>query len=212
MQAESLPERNWYAIKVFFNKVFRMEDILSDKDLETYLPVQKIQLKGREHMLAARRLAQVDDYHRRDARYIQEGPVIYERRPLVTSLIFVKASSEEILQVSISLRDEQIMGRSLGFVYKTADWKEFASIPQKQMESFRLVVESGQSGLDFYSADAFELKEGDKVKVLEGPLAGAEGYIKRIKKNRRLLVCIEGVIAVATSYIPEKYLERIGTE
>ena len=212
MQAESLPERNWYAIKVFYNKVFRMEDILSDKDLETYLPVQKIQLKGREHMLAARRLAQVDDYHRRDARYIQEGPVIYERRPLVTSLIFVKASSEEILQVSIRLRDEQIMDRSLGFVYKTADWKEFASIPQKQMESFRLVVESGQSGLEFYSADAFELKEGDKVKVLEGPLAGAEGYIKRIKKNRRLLVCIEGVIAVATSYIPEKYLERIGTE
>ena len=212
MQAENLPDRSWYAVKVFFNKVFRMEDILSDKGLETYLPVQKVQLKGQAHMVAARRLAQTDEYHRGDARYIQEGPVIYERRPLVTSLIFVKASPEEILQVSDRLRDEQIMGRSLGFVYKTADWKEYAAIPDKQMETFRLVVESGQSGLEFYSADEFVLKEGDKVKVLEGPLAGAEGYIKRIRKNRRLLVCIEGVIAVATSYIPEKYLERIGTK
>ena len=212
MQAENLPDRRWYAVKVFFNKVFRMEDILSDMGLETYLPVEKVQLKGQAHMVAARRLARADEYHRGDARYIQEGPVIYERRPLVTSLIFVKASPEEILQVSGRLRDEQIMGRSLGFVYKTADWKEYAAIPDKQMETFRLVVESGQSGLEFYSADEFVLKEGDKVKVLEGPLAGAEGYIKRIRKNRRLLVCIEGVIAVATSYIPEKYLERIGTK
>ena len=146
------------------------------------------------------------------ARYIQEGPVIYERRPLVTALIFVKASPKEIVQVADRLKDEQVMGRALGFVYKTADWKAFATIPQKQMDAFRLVVESGQSGLEFYSADEFELKEGDKVKVLEGPLAGTEGYIKRIRKNRRLLVCIEGVIAVATSYIPEKYLERIETE
>lgn len=212
MQAESLQDRKWYAVKVFYNKVFRMEDILSDKGLETYLPVQKVQLKGQAHMLAARKLAQVDDYHRGDARYIQEGPVIYERRPLITSLIFLKASQGEIKQVSARLRDEQIMGRALGFVYKTADWKEFASIPDRQMESFRLVVESGQSGLEFFSADEFALKRGDKVKVLEGPFAGAEGYIKRIKKNRRLLVCIEGVIAVATSYIPEKYLERIETQ
>lgn len=212
MQAESLQDRRWYAVKVFYNKVFRMEDILSDRNIETYLPVQKVQLKGQAHLLAARKLARTDDYHRGDARYIQEGPVIYERRPLITSLIFLKASPEEIVQVSARLKDEQIMGHALGFVYKTADWKEYASIPDRQMESFRLVVESGQSGLEFYSADEFVLREGDKVKVLDGPFAGAEGYIKRIRKNRRLLVCIEGVIAVATSYIPEKYLERLSAE
>lgn len=212
MQAESLQDRRWYAVKVFYNKVFRMEDILSDRNIETYLPVQKVQLKGQAHLLAARKLARTDEYHRGDARYIQEGPVIYERRPLITSLIFLKASPEEIVQVSARLKDEQIMGRALGFVYKTADWKGYASIPDRQMESFRLVVESGQSGLEFYSADEFVLREGDKVKVLDGPFAGAEGYIKRIRKNRRLLVCIEGVIAVATSYIPEKYLERLSAE
>lgn len=212
MQAESLQDRRWYAVKVFYNKVFRMEDILSDRNIETYLPVQKVQLKGQAHLLAARKLARTDEYHRGDARYIQEGPVIYERRPLITSLIFLKASPEEIVQVSARLKDEQIMGRALGFVYKTADWKGYASIPDRQMESFRLVVESGQSGLEFYSADEFVLREGDRVKVLDGPFAGAEGYIKRIRKNRRLLVCIEGVIAVATSYIPEKYLERLSAE
>jgi ribosomal protein L24 len=45
--------------------------------------------------------------------------------------------------------------------------------------------------------------------VIDGPLKGAEGYIKRIKKDRRLLVCVEGVIAVATSYLPERMVEKI---
>lgn len=40
------------------------------------------------------------------------------------------------------------------------------------------------------------------MRVTEGPFKGAEGYIKRIKGNRRLIVSIEGVVAVATTYIP----------
>ena len=33
--------------------------------------------------------------------------------------------------------------------------------------------------------------------------------MRRIKKNKRLLVCIEGVIAVATTYLPPSMLEKI---
>ena len=43
----------------------------------------------------------------------------------------------------------------------------------------------------------------------EGPLQGVEGYIKRIKKDRRLLVAIEGFVAVATAFISPKYLEKV---
>ena len=35
---------HWYAVKVFFNKVFKMEDILCDMGLDTYLAVRKVQL------------------------------------------------------------------------------------------------------------------------------------------------------------------------
>ena len=50
------------------------------------------------------------------------------------------------------------------------------------------------------------------MRVTGGPLKGAEGYIKRIRKDQRLLVCVEGVIAVATSYIPNELLEKITEE
>ena len=83
-------------------------------------------------------------------------------------------------------------------------------IPDKQMAMFQLVCSSGAEGLDFFADDDLtRYKAGDKVRVLEGPLKGAEGYIKRIRKDRRLLVSIEGFIAVATSFIPPQFLEKV---
>ena len=202
-------DKKWYAIKVFFNKVFRMEDILSDMGLETYLPVQKERLKGPDYLKVAKMLALVDANHRKDSRYIQDGAIIYERKPLVASLIFLRADDEEILTVDARLKDEMILGRLLGFIYKTADFKKWATIPDKQMESFRVLTENGGDGLTFFTSNLVKLAQGDKVRVIDGPMKGAEGYIKRIKKDRRLLVCVEGVIAVASSYIPDRMLAKI---
>ena len=202
-------DKKWYAIKVFFNKVFRMEDILSDMNLETYLPVQKERLKGQEYLKVSKMLALVDDNHRKDSRYIQDGAFIYERKPLVASLIFVRADDAGIRDVDTRIKEEMILGRMLGFIYKSAYFKKWAIIPDKQMDSFRVLTENGGDGLTFFTANLVKLAQGDKVRVIDGPLKGAEGYIKRIKKDRRLLVCVEGVIAVATSYIPDRMLEKI---
>ena len=193
---------NWYALKVFYNKVFEIEALLTDMDLETYIPVRQVQLKGEDHMRAARRLATPDD-RRRDNQFVQAGPVIFKRVPVVSSLLFVRAPKERLPEV-----DTCVDGR--GFVYKTADRKTEAIIPDKQMAMFQMVCSSGAEGLEFFADDDLtRYKAGDKVRVLEGPLKGAEGYIKRIRKDRRLLVSIEGFIAVATSFIPPQFLEKI---
>ena len=193
---------NWYALKVFYNKVFEIEALLGDMGLETYIPVRQVQLKGEEHLRVARRLATPDD-HRRDNQFVQAGPVIFKRVPIVSSLLFVCAPKDRLPEISACVE-----GR--GFVYKMADRKTDAVIPDKQMAMFRMVCSSGADGLEFFSDDDMtRYKTGDRVRVLEGPLKGAEGYIKRIRKDRRLLVSIEGFIAVATSYIPPQFLEVV---
>lgn len=53
------------------------------------------------------------------------------------------------------------------------------------------------------------LKKGDKVRVLGGIFEGAEGTLKRIKGDRRVVVSIPGVIAVATANIHASLLEKI---
>ena len=193
---------NWYALKVFYGKVFEIEAVLADMDLETYIPVRKDLLKGEEHMRALRRLATPDD-RRRDNRFIQAGPLIYKRVPVVSSLLFVRAPKDRLPEIDACVKEK-------GFVYKAADRKTVAVIPDKQMAMFQLVCSSGAEGLEFFADDDMtRYRTGDKVRVLEGPLKGAEGYIKRIRKDRRLLVAIEGFIAVATSFIPPQFLEKV---
>ncbi|MBR1707159.1 MAG: UpxY family transcription antiterminator [Bacteroidales bacterium] len=193
---------HWYALKIFYNKVFEFEDLLGGMGFETYLPVQRVQLRGEEHLRVARRLAILDD-GRADNQYIQAGPVIFKRQPVVTSLLFARADQEGIQTIRKALEGK-------GFVYMTPDWKQPAVIPEKQMAMFRMVTSSGVEGLEFFSdEDMTRYKKGDKVRVTEGPLKGTEGYIRRIRKDRRLLVAIEGFIAVATSYIPPQFLEKV---
>ena len=199
MEQEQL---NWYAMKVFFNKVFEIEALLEDRAVESYIPVRTEQLKGEEHLRIARRLATPDD-RRRDNQFLQAGPIIYKRIPVVNSLLFFRTLAERVAEM-----EALITGR--GFVYKMADRERPAVIPDKQMAMFRIVCSSGAEGLEFFSdEDLTRYKQGDKVRVLEGPLKGAEGYIKRIRKDRRLLVSIEGFIAVATSFIPPQFLEKV---
>ena len=193
---------NWYALKVFYGKVFDIEAKLADMDLETYIPVRKDLLKGEEHLRALRRLATPDD-RRRDNQFVQAGPLIYKRVPIVTSLLFVRAPKERVKEIEDTVKDK-------GFIYRTADRKGEAVIPDKQMAMFQLVCSSGAEGLEFFADDDMtRYRTGDRVRVLEGPLQGAEGYIKRIRKDRRLLVAIEGFIAVATSFIPPQFLEKV---
>ncbi|MBR2746777.1 MAG: transcriptional regulator, partial [Bacteroidales bacterium] len=122
---------------------------------------------------------------------------------IVSSLLFVRAPQDRLKEIEGCIKEK-------GFIYKTADREDFAVIPDKQMAMFQLVCSSGAEGLDFFADDDLtRYKAGDKVRVLEGPLKGAEGYIKRIRKDRRLLVSIEGFIAVATSFIPPQFLEKV---
>lgn len=200
-------QRNWYAIKVFFNRVFEMEALLKTvPDTETFLPVDRVQLKGQAHSLARKRIAEEKPEARK---YIQEGPYIYERVPMITSLLFVHTPPERLPEIENCLLKDNLLDKC-GFIYKSADRKAYAVIPEKQMTSFRLVTSKGSTGLEFFSADDLSrFREGALVRVKDGPFQGAEGYIKRFRRERRLLVGVEGIVAVATSFIPPELLEIV---
>ena len=153
-------KRNWYAMKVFFNKVFEMEALLGDRDVESYVPVRKEQLKGEEHLRIARRLATPDD-RRRDNQFIQAGPIIFKRIPVVNSLLFFRTSAERVPEM-----EALVNGR--GFVYKMTDRERPSVIPDRQMAMFRMVCSSGVDGLEFFADDDLtRYRQGDKVRVTD---------------------------------------------
>ena len=54
-----------------------------------------------------------------------------------------------------------------------------------------------------------KLREGQMVKVKDGPLKGVIGRVVRIRKSRRILVELPGMLAVASTYVPGEMLEII---
>ena len=81
-------------------------------------------------------------------------------------------------------------------------------VPQKQMEDFMAVCRSeGATYLD----TEIDLRKGDRVRIVGGPLKGVEGvYTKTSGRNeRRVVVRIEGVAAVATIAFSASEVEKL---
>lgn len=121
---------------------------------------------------------------------------------IIPSLIFIKCSGEYIAQF------EQSNFQRI-WVYRDLFSSKPSPISDKEMELFIFVCTSGQHGLTYLGEDKPKYHQGDLVRVTEGPLKGAEGYIKRIKKDRRLIVTVKGIAAVATTYIHPSHLEKV---
>ena len=121
---------------------------------------------------------------------------------VIGNLLFVRCHEEEVERFAADHWQQ-------AWLYRTLDRRHPAAIADREMEVFRFVVTAGREGLTLLGDDRPEYHEGDLVRVTGGPFKGAEGHIKRIKRDRRLVVSIRGVVAVATTYIHPSLLEKV---
>ena len=95
----------------------------------------------------------------------------------------------------------------LNVVYlKDIEGRHSLIVPYKQMEDFRFLWDFSTNGIEVLNKN---LKRGDRVRVIKGPLQGLEGELVRLKGHKRVIIRLEGVASIATSYIPSSFLERI---
>jgi len=118
----------------------------------------------------------------------------------VGSLVFVRACAEYV-----GLFEQANFSRLR--IYRDPLTHAPAPIPDREMEIFIFVCTAGRHGLTYLGEDKAKYHQGDRVRVTDGPFKGAEGHIVRIKKDRRLVVTIRGVAAVATTFIHPQFLE-----
>ena len=131
----------------------------------------------------------------------RQGIELY-RQDVIPSYVFLHCTKEQMAALRQALWEQ-------AFVYCTPDRKEAAPISEKEMSAFMLVTSMGANGLEYLGDDKAEYHTGDLVRVTAGPFEGAVGHIKRIKRDRKLIVSINGVAAVAVAHIPSQLLEKV---
>ncbi len=169
--------KSWFAIKVFYNKVLKLQARLNEQNIESYIPMKSVE-------------------------QIVGGHKIRRRKPAISSLMFVQCTENEASELQALLRGEALL-------YTNRGEKSPAPIPDDQMRTFISVTSIDDIGMEYLGDITEGWTTGERVRVIDGIFKGAEGYIKRIKGNHRLIVAIEGIVAVATSYIPSCYLEKV---
>lgn len=130
---------------------------------------------------------------------------IKEKIPAIHNLIFVYLSRERLqeLKDTTTLPIRYIMDR---------ETKLPIVIPERQMKSFIAVSGTLEEQLIYLEPDLSKLKKGDLVRITGGLFEGAEGYFLRMKGDRRVVVCLQGLTAVATTFVHPSLVEKIGND
>ena len=124
--------------------------------------------------------------------------------PAVGGLVFALATREDLDSYIRSFGD----ARPVNYYWdRTANAP--LTVPSKAMEDFIAVASSLEEDLIYLTEISDKLREGQEVIVKEGPFKGVEGKIVRIRKSRRVMVELPGMLAVASTYVSPAELEII---
>ncbi len=176
----------WYPMRVTYGREEKIKDALDALEVRNFLPMQR--LRG----------------------WVDEDGVPHQNIvPAIRNLIFVNASQQRITELKMYNKDCQPL-RYMTNPFPHDDNDYLLTVPDRQMENFIKVATVQDDRLLYLDPNAdFLRKPGQKVRITDGEFKDAEGVIKRIKNNKRVVVEIQGVAALAITFVPSIWLQSI---
>ena len=137
--------------------------------------------------------------YRREERH---GVMVKRLVPSVHNLIFIHLTPSEMKEYKMSteLPIRYIMNR---------ETHKPITVPTREMESFMKVAGTYDEKLIFLNPNPGDFSLGERVRIIGGMFAGAEGVFVRFKGDRRVVINIEGLVAVATTFVHPSMIEKI---
>ncbi|MDD2961599.1 MAG: UpxY family transcription antiterminator [Muribaculaceae bacterium] len=122
--------------------------------------------------------------------------------PAINNLIFIRSSREDMIEFKIHtpLPIRYIMDR---------ETRRPIIISDNQMKNFIAVAGNYNEQIIYLDCDTATMKKGERVRITGGIFEGTIGEFVRVKGDRRVVVTIPGIAAVATTFIHPSLIERI---
>lgn len=117
-------------------------------------------------------------------------------KPLISSYLFVKTKRKRF----------PLIFQTLGVVKFITFEGQPASIPQKQIDNLRLLINSDAE----IEISLEKFAPGDNVEVVTGSLAGLTGELIKIGRRNRVVVRIDRLDQNLILKIPKAFLKKIG--
>lgn len=176
-------EKQWFVLRVTYQRELIAKEKFQAIGIESFVPMQKIRSVDKRGKLVWKSIAALHNY------------------------IFVHSTREKI----DCIKQEYIPWLRYVISPNRESGSRIMTVPAKQMESFIAIAGNEEERILYLNPDELNLTNGDRVRIIDGPFKGAEGILIKIehKREKRVVVKIDGVAAVATTSIPQTLIEKI---
>lgn len=169
----------WFALRVSYNRETKLQKYIEELGHETFIPMITKETE-------------------------RKGIVKKELKPAISNLLFVNILPNEMETIR---RDPKVE-------YPVRYIRDYATqgptiVPDRQMQDFMRISKLNNPECIYLNNDDIKLKKGARVRVLSGIFKGVEGKFIRIKRDRKVVVNIPGLMAIATTFVPPDQVEII---
>ena len=174
----------WFPMRVTYSRELKVKAELDRLGIENFIP-----------MLYKLVYVDTDHPHRKLV-------------PAINNLIFVRSAQERISHLKSS---NEVLEPLRYMLDQTAQQPHtIMTVPNRQMENFMRVASRTDDSVIFLNDESIVGKEGKRVEIIGGAFEGVTGVIRRVKRCKRVVVEIEGVVSVAIAFVPAVMLKEIG--
>ena len=115
--------------------------------------------------------------------------------PAISNLIFVRSTQERISHLKST---NEALEPLRYMIDNTAEEAHtIMTIPDRQMQNFMRVASKTDDSVMFLYDESVVGKEGKRVEIIGGAFEGVTGVIRRVKRCKRVVVGIEGVVLLS---------------
>ena len=171
-------EMQWFAMRATYHRELGVKALLDAAGLECYVPT----------------VVKLKQFNGRKTRVSV---------PLVSSLVFVHSDKPRLQQFKARVPHLQYMTKREGLKNLPI------VVPPNQMKDFVTATRQNSEQLLFFKPGELDLKRGTRVRLHGGVFDGMEGSLMKVtgKRNRRVVIEVKDVIAVAIESTDAQYIE-----
>lgn len=172
----------WFPMRVTYNREMLMKSHFDGLGIECFVPM-KYEL-GDDSLGSSERLV-----------------------PAIHNLIFVRSTQETLTELKMTNSDFEPIRYIMNRMENGTT--SIITISDREMDNFIKVASCNDRSLTYADDSDYFRKEAKKVRITEGHFKGVVGVVKRIKRNRCVVVRIQGVAAVVIANMPSRFVEEI---
>lgn len=176
---------HWYALRVTYGREKKAYDYLVGKHVEAYYPTINTvkEVAGKRKTVEESRLP---------------------------NIFFARGTEEEIK----SFVYDNVNLPYLRFYYRHTHEgarvvKEPLIVPDYQIEGLKIICASEAEDVIIVPPEIQKFQAGQTVRVIDGVFTGVIGKVARYHGQQRVAIIIEGLLTIATAYVPSTFLEQI---